>query len=1191
MIDSARARLQAWRAAARSDRARRALRIGAIAFVAYGVLAFFAVPLLVPHLHTHNVASPPARPVSAAHVWFNPYTLTLRIDGLRVGEPHGDATFVEVARVDANASFTSLFRLAPVLDALRVEGPHVRLVRESAETLNVSDLLAPAPAGAKPAERPASEPARYALSNLEVHGGAITLEDHVTGQTHVVDRVELGVPFLAELPSQTEIFVEPLLAFALDGSPFKVTGKTKPFAQSLESEVAVNLERLELPKYLAYARLPAGLRLEDGALSCTCRIRFVQRGAVREVKLDGDIALDEIKLADRAGAPLLAFEKLAITMREVEPLKGRAELARVALDAPVVSLARGADGALNIDALRQKPSPDAKPGEPLVLAIDALTLARGTVHWADATQAAPAELALEGVSLGVTAFDTRRGTAQWNFATNLGDGKVSARGTLEPATKKLTAELEGTALALPPLTALAQSALGAAVVTRGTLGFAAKLAADGDGGVTSEEAKLTLADFALQGRDAKATQLAWKSLEVALDGFDLRAAKAHVASATLDGLAASVVRRRDGKIDLLELLPPPASPPAPTPAWAVGVAHAALANAALKIDDASPATPVKLALDKLELTIDDLDADRAKPFKLVAKGALGKRGAFALDGTATLAPLGASLDVDAKTLDLAALAPYVASSLNVSIASANLGAKGKLTLAGEPLALKYHGDAALGAVRLDDKLSGDDFLRWNALKASAIDLDTAGERPRVAIKAIALSDFYARMIIDARGVLNLNEIVAAEGAAPTSLTRDTAGETPPPKPKPADTPVAVPTRTEPLPVDLTIGAVTLAGGRVNYTDHFVKPNFTADVGSIAGSIGAFGTTASQEPAALALKGELSLGAPVSIDGRIDPLATPAFVDLAAKADGVELTHFTPYSSKYAGFPIERGTLTMDVHYELAQGKLKADNHLFIDQLTFGAKVESPEATKLPVQLAVSLLKNAKGEIDVRIPVSGSLDDPQFSLGGVIARAFGNMLAGAVTAPFRLLAAAFGGGEDDDIASVEFAPGSAELDATAQKRLETLARALADRPSLSLDIAGRVDPEADATGLREAALAQALRAAKQAETGAAEAAEVSADEVDTYLEAAYKAAKIDKPKNAIGFSKSLPPEEMRALLLASYAAGEPELDALAQRRAETVRAWLGAKLDGKRLALAAPKKAGGTAGDEKGRPTRVEFALR
>ena len=1182
-----RAALDALRARAHELARGRGFRRAAIAFVAYGVVAFVAVPLVVRHVLTQNVAASLHRPVSVTHVWFNPYTLTVRVDGLRIGEPQGDAAFVEVARIDANASLGSLFRLAPVLDALRVEAPRVHLVRESAEKLNISDLLTSGSPDAKPAE-----PARYALSNLELHDGAITLEDKVTSETHVVDRIELGVPFLAELPSQTDIFVEPLLAFALDGSPFKLTGKTKPFAQSRESEVALNLERLELPKYLAYAPLPGGLKLEHGALSCACRVRFVQRGAEREVKLDGDLTLDGFEVKDRAGAPLLAFERLAIAMREVEPLKSRVELARVMLDAPVVALARGADGALNIDALRSKSKPDAKPGgEPFVLAIDALKIARGTARWSDAMQPAPAELAAEDLALDVEGLDTRRGSAKWTLATKLADGALDAHGTLDASAKKIGAELDAKSLALPRLAALAQSSFGAATVARGTLAFHAKLAADGDGAVTSDAMKLSIADFALQGQDAKATPVAWRALDLALDDFDLKSAKAHVASATLDGLAAAVARDRNGKIDLIGLFPAPApASKEPAPAWAVGVTHAALTAAALKFEDASAASPVKLALDKLDLAIDGVDIDRAKPFKLAAKGALGKRGTFAIDGDATLAPLGANLVLDAAALDLAALAPYVAGALNVRVASANLGAKGKLTLAGEPLAVKYSGDAALGALRLDDKVSGDDFLRVNALKASAIELDTAGEKPKIAIKSVALNDFYARMIIDARGVLNLNEVVAAEGAEPTSLTRDVAPEAPAPKPKPADKPVAVPTSSEPLPIDLAIGSVALSGGRVNYTDHFIKPNFTADVGSIAGTIGAFGTTPAKDPAPLALKGELSLGAPVTIDGKIDPLATPAFVDLAAKADGVELTHFTPYSAKYAGFPIERGTLTMDVHYELAQGKLKADNHLFIDQLTFGAKVESPEATKLPVQLAVSLLKNAKGEIDVRIPVSGSLDDPQFSLGGVIARAFGNMLAGAVTAPFRLLAAAFGGGDDDDIASVEFAPGSAELDATAVKRLETLARALADRPSLSLDIAGRFDPEADATGLREAALAQALRAAKQADTKSAEPVDVGADEVDVYLEQAYKAAKIDKPKNAIGFSKSLPPEEMKTLLLASYAAGDAELAALAQKRAETVRTWLGAKLDGKRLALAKSVESAGGA-KEKGRPTRVEFALR
>ena len=154
------------------------------------------------------------------------------------------------------------------------------------------------------------------------------------------------------------------------------------------------------------------------------------------------------------------------------------------------------------------------------------------------------------------------------------------------------------------------------------------------------------------------------------------------------------------------------------------------------------------------------------------------------------------------------------------------------------------------------------------------------------------------------------------------------------------------------------------------------------------------------------------------------------LDLAGKARDIELPPLTPYSVKYAGYGIEKGKLAFDVHYRVENRKLAAENRLVLDQLTFGERVESPTATKLPVLLAVALLKDRHGVIDIQLPISGSLDDPQFSVGGLIVRVIVNLITKAVTAPFALLASAFGGGEE--LSTLSFAPGSASIAADAKK---------------------------------------------------------------------------------------------------------------------------------------------------------------
>jgi hypothetical protein len=331
--------------------------------------------------------------------------------------------------------------------------------------------------------------------------------------------------------------------------------------------------------------------------------------------------------------------------------------------------------------------------------------------------------------------------------------------------------------------------------------------------------------------------------------------------------------------------------------------------------------------------------------------------------------------------------------------------------------------------------------------------------PRAHIGAIALDDFYARMILNNKGKLNLNDVVANPRAAPKSLTR----EKQPAAAEPA--PVATANTGQPSSnADIAIGKITLQRGHINYSDNFIQPNYTADLTDISGNIGAFGTS-STAPAQVLVDGEVNGSSPIDISGSINPLAPKAFLDIKAKANGVELSGLTPYSATYAGYPIVKGTLTLDLHYLLDQGKLTADNHIVINQLTFGDRIESPHASKLPLKLAIALLKDSRGQIEVNIPVSGSLSDPQFSVTDVILGALKTLIIKAATSPFSLLGSLVAGGHGgEQIPYVEFAPGLATLSPQNREQLDALAAALQQRPALRLDIQGRVDPAVDRDGL-------------------------------------------------------------------------------------------------------------------------------
>jgi hypothetical protein len=305
--------------------------------------------------------------------------------------------------------------------------------------------------------------------------------------------------------------------------------------------------------------------------------------------------------------------------------------------------------------------------------------------------------------------------------------------------------------------------------------------------------------------------------------------------------------------------------------------------------------------------------------------------------------------------------------------------------------------------------------------------------------------------------------------------------------------------------------------------------------------------------------------------------------------------FSPYSGKYVGYTIEKGKLSVDIHYQIEKGELRAENNIFLDQLTFGDKIESPEALSIPVKLALSLLKNSEGEIDVHLPISGSINDPQFSLGGVIVNAIVNLLTKAVTAPFTLLGSLFGG---EELSEISFAPGDATITPEAENRLKTLSKALTDRPSLELEITGRADPSHDPEALKHRMLERKVKVQKLAEqvkkgqaTGDIDEVELAPDEYRKYLTLAYKEAKFVKPKNVIGLTKSLSVPEMEQLVLANINAGDNEMRELAEQRAAAALNWIveHGGISGERVFVLEPKIEVEPDAEKSG--SKVEFSLR
>jgi hypothetical protein len=321
------------------------------------------------------------------------------------------------------------------------------------------------------------------------------------------------------------------------------------------------------------------------------------------------------------------------------------------------------------------------------------------------------------------------------------------------------------------------------------------------------------------------------------------------------------------------------------------------------------------------------------------------------------------------------------------------------------------------------------------------------------------------------------------------------------------------------------------------------------------------------------------------------------VDLKVRFKDIDLSPMTPYSGKYAGYTIQKGKLSLDLKYLIDKRKLDSQNVIFLDQFTFGDRVESPHATKLPVKLAIALLKNRNGEIKLDLPVSGSLDDPKFSVWGIVLKIILNLITKAATSPFALLGAAFGGGEE--LSYIEFDYGMAKITETNLKKIDTLVKALLDRPGLKLDLEGHVDLERDREGLKQYLFQKKLKAQKLNETLKKGQPAVPVDEVqidpkeyEKYLKLAYKQEKFPKPKNVLGMAKDIPAPDMEKLVFTYIEVKESDLRSLAAQRAMSVKDAVlkSGKIEAERIFTLEPKSLVPEK-KEKLKDSRVDFKLK
>ena len=794
------------------------------------------------------------------------------------------------------------------------------------------------------------------------------------------------------------------------------------------------------------------------------------------------------------------------------------------------------DGSLNLNLLLEPPlekpvpanAPPSAPSAPWTLSVDDFALTDGAISFADLSRRSRFETTLKPIQFHLQRFTTRPDSDaayEFNIATEAGEA-VSGSGTLSIAPLRSAGEVKLAGLEIRKYGPYFEDNLRGEVLA-GKLDAGVRYQFIGSSNapvVIVSNAGVVLTGFQLKAADTGETVVSIPSFSVERTGASLADRRIEVGLVKSSGGSILARQMKDGKINLLGLLNLPAAKPADTnspapsePPWTVLLKEVAFDSYAIKMEDQRPAKPAALSLDQLAFNVKGLSTLSNVPITVSLSARLNQTGTLTAQGTAKIAPSQADVEIGVSDLDLRPFQPYVNEQVRLTITSGHFGTHGRVryTLQGAsaPL-LKFEVDLSLTNFVTTDQALFKEFVKWDALNVTGINLDL--QPNQLQVQEVKWRGLQTSVIIGPAHRPNLSTILPERAASAA--------------PAPAST--AAPAQAGEFPVQLA--ALVLENAAFHFADESIEPHAIFDVEEFGGTVKGL-SSQEQSTASVDLRGKVDAASPFAISGKVNPLAKDLQLDLAVAFTNTDLSAFTTYLEKYAGHPLNKGKLTMGLHYDISQMQLKAENKFLIDHFTLGPRNDSTNATHLPVKLAVALLKDRNGQIELDIPLTGRTDDPQFKIAPLVFKVVLNLIVKAATSPFSLLGALVGGGEE--LSFVDFQPGRADIPDTEAQKLDKLVKALFERPAVSLEIAGSFDPEQDREALARLKLEQHLKILRLKELS--EAGKPAPSLTVLQLEAAERERLVKQAFTELGTNQALVLEATTAATGTNTAAAGPE----------------------------------------------------
>lgn len=1156
----------------------------ALTFSAYLLVGFLAVPPLVKHILTTQLTTNFKRTTRVETISFNPLLLNLHVVGLNIDKLDDDGEFLSVGSIDVSPGISSIWKLAPVISALKLNNFKLDITFFGDGKYSISDLAGSRTQEPEKVEDNATEGSTifpFALYDFEMNNATIIFDDKPHNKKHVISDLNLHVPFTSSFTTLRKKFTQPMFTAVVNGDPLEIKGRTLPFDKSLRTEFELGAVHVDLNQYWRYVPIDTPLELVKGQFSSSISLIF-ERPDDHSVHLfvGGGGKFNNLTLKSPKDGQVFSIKELSFEMEKYSLGDNLLVLNSITMDTPFFKIIRHKNDSINWASYfpgseMTPPGPKiktpAKDEASLLMDIRSVVVKSGTLDWVD--QAVPGGFNRTFTDFNFTGTEiSTSGDRPSRFNASFGNKCViglKGIGTVAPLGAKAT--LTGKNIVLSDFKPYFKKHL-PLIVDSGVAEFSAGLEykiTDDYLKLQVDNATFALNDLSMRKPESDTPSLGLTALDITGASLDLDEKTVNVAAVRIKQPIAHLIKDAHG-IDLARLFaeeeipPKPIKPPTQpdiTPIkqpkgkqWEATVAAVSLEDATLTYKDTTLKHPANLNFDGLKLDLNNVTTkkDEAMGYSLTADW--GGHGSLAVKGTANFDSLTTDGDFKLTGFSLRPLDGHLAEYTELLFASGTASTNLHYSFkGGEDPTINLTGSTALNKVRFKDNRGDGEFASIDKFNLASIRFAT--NPYRLSIGEIHLTKPSVVIDYDEKGHSNIRR--AFRIPEPKPLPK--GGETKEQEKKAQEAPKPKPEKS--LFKKLDVGKITMKGGHIRFRDASVKPTYYTEISDMELGL----IQVDQSPDA---RPKINLNAKmgptsVSIIGVINPATIPLYSDLSITVDGMELVPLSPYTIEYMAYPIEKGRLYADVKFKTENWMLDANNKFFIQQLVLGPKDKRPNAPDVPIKFGLSMLQNGNGDVELDLPIAGRLDDPNFRIGGIVFKAITGLMFKALASPFSLIGSLFGGGRDDTD-FVAFKPGRHDLDRTAKEKLGIVGNALEQREKLKLEVDGVIDPVADKSGLVEVLFENKLKQqkfdslprSKRAETSV-EAMVVTPEEYGDILYEAYAAEPDEEGvKPTTLFSTDRQPDDfMEKFIINTINVSQHDLNELAHHRAATVKEYL------------------------------------